>query len=209
MDAPDPAATIAKRLSQLNKEASLRTLAAQNLQRKRKLSEILGQGALLNDQQEQKKILKVSESAAPAAVSHGPMLLLPTDWASRLLGSTSESSSLFTLPHLTLAPLQGRQYLLLGEELLLLWTMLTVSMLSLLTAGPDWTLQFLPNVLSPSLRPRPLLMYLYESDLSLAAACALHVISAAFHSSVLGFGAKDSFFQQVTTESGAADNNVF
>ncbi|XP_075997291.1 uncharacterized protein LOC142991150 isoform X2 [Genypterus blacodes] len=43
MDAPDPAATIAKRLSQLNKEASLRTLAAQNLQRKRKLSEILGQ----------------------------------------------------------------------------------------------------------------------------------------------------------------------
>ncbi|XP_076007320.1 hypoxia-inducible factor 1-alpha-like [Genypterus blacodes] len=98
MNAPVPAAMIAKRVSQLNKEASLRTLAAQNLQRKRKLSEILGQGALLNDQQEQKKILK---SAAPAAVSHRTMLLLPTDWASRLLGSTSESSSLFTLPHLT------------------------------------------------------------------------------------------------------------
>ncbi|XP_076024257.1 hypoxia-inducible factor 1-alpha-like isoform X2 [Genypterus blacodes] len=101
MDFPDPAAMIAKRVWQLNKEASLRTLAAQNLQRKRKLSEILGQGPLLNDQQEQKKILKVSESEAPAAVSHRTMLLLPTNWASRLLGSTSESSSLFTLPHLT------------------------------------------------------------------------------------------------------------
>ncbi|XP_076008158.1 hypoxia-inducible factor 1-alpha-like [Genypterus blacodes] len=101
MDAPDPAAMIAKWVSQFNKEASLRTLAAQNLQRKRKLSEILGQGALLNDQQEQKKILKVSESEAPSAVFHRTMLLLPTNWASRLLGSTSESSSLFTLPHLT------------------------------------------------------------------------------------------------------------
>ncbi|XP_076017699.1 hypoxia inducible factor 1 subunit alpha a isoform X2 [Genypterus blacodes] len=122
--APNPAAMIAKRVSQLNKEASLRTLAAQNLQRKRKLSEILGQGVLLNDQQEQEKKLKVSKSAAPAAVSHRTILLLPTDWASRLLGSTSESSSLFALPHLTRddcevnAPLQGRQYLLQGEELL-------------------------------------------------------------------------------------------
>ncbi|XP_076024783.1 hypoxia-inducible factor 1-alpha-like isoform X2 [Genypterus blacodes] len=79
MDAPDPAAMIAKRVSQLNKEASLRTLAAQNLQSKRKLSEILGQGALLNDQGEQKKIWKVSESAAPAAVSHRTMLLLPAN----------------------------------------------------------------------------------------------------------------------------------
>ncbi|XP_076024888.1 hypoxia-inducible factor 1-alpha-like [Genypterus blacodes] len=101
MDAPDPAAMIAKRVSQLNKEASLRTLEAQNLQHKRKLSETVGQGALLNYQQEQKKILKVSESAAPAAVSHQTVLLLPTDWASGLLGSTSESSSLFTMPHLT------------------------------------------------------------------------------------------------------------
>lgn len=47
------------------------------------------------------------------------------DLASRLLGSTSENtSSLFTLPQLTRddcevnAPLQGRQYLLQGEELL-------------------------------------------------------------------------------------------
>ncbi|XP_076024258.1 hypoxia-inducible factor 1-alpha-like [Genypterus blacodes] len=168
MDAPNPAAMIAKRVSQLNKEASLRTLAAQNLQRKRKLSEILGQ------------------SESPAAVSHRTMLLLPTSeigrvvcWAARQ--TAAPSSPCRTSPAAVNAPLQGRQYLLLGEELLLLWTMFTESMLSLLTAGPDWTLQFLPNVLSPSLRPRPLFMYLYESDLSLAAACALHVISAAFH----------------------------
>ncbi|XP_076026278.1 hypoxia-inducible factor 1-alpha-like [Genypterus blacodes] len=75
MNAPDPAAMIAKRVSQLNKEVSLRTLAAENLQRKRKLSEILGQAALLNDQQEQKKILKVSESAATGCS-------LPSDHAS-------------------------------------------------------------------------------------------------------------------------------
>lgn len=48
-----------------------------------------------------------------------------SDWASRLLGSTSEGcGSLLTLPQLTRydcevnAPLQGRQYLLQGEELL-------------------------------------------------------------------------------------------
>lgn len=47
------------------------------------------------------------------------------DVATRLLGTTSEdSSSLFSLPQLTRddcevnAPLQGRQYLLQGEELL-------------------------------------------------------------------------------------------
>uniref|UniRef100_A0A7N6FJJ2 Hypoxia-inducible factor 1-alpha n=1 Tax=Anabas testudineus TaxID=64144 RepID=A0A7N6FJJ2_ANATE len=53
------------------------------------------------------------------------ILLLPSDLASRLLGTTSDgTSSLFTLPQLTRydcevnAPLQGRQYLLQGEELL-------------------------------------------------------------------------------------------
>lgn len=47
------------------------------------------------------------------------------DVASRLLGTTSDGTGpLFTLPHLTSydcevnAPLQGRQYLLQGEELL-------------------------------------------------------------------------------------------
>ncbi|XP_076001856.1 uncharacterized protein LOC142994866 isoform X1 [Genypterus blacodes] len=132
MDASDPATMIAKRVSQLNKEASLITLAAQNLQRKRKLSEILGQ------------IGRV------------------VCWAARQ--RAAPSSPCRTSPATVNAPLQGRQYLLLGEELLLLWTMLTESMLSLLTAGPDWTLQFLPNVLCPSLRPRSLFIYLYESE---------------------------------------------
>lgn len=60
-------------------------------------------------------------------------------------------------------------------------------MLSLLTAGLDWTLQFVPHIVTPfPRRPRPpphvpLFMYLYESDYSLAAVCAHHVIFAAFH----------------------------
>ncbi|KAF7662640.1 hypothetical protein LDENG_00231150 [Lucifuga dentata] len=127
VNTPNPA-MIAKRISQLDTEVSLRTLAALNAQRKRKLGdikEIVGKGTLLQEQQEQEKKLKVSESAAPEAVSHRTVLLLSTDMASHLLGSTSESSSsLFTLPQLTRydcevnAPLQGRQYLLQGEELL-------------------------------------------------------------------------------------------
>lgn len=51
--------------------------------------------------------------------------LFCVDVAARLLGTTSEdTSSLFSLPQLTRddcevnAPLQGRQYLLQGEELL-------------------------------------------------------------------------------------------
>uniref|UniRef100_A0A8C3A3S9 Hypoxia-inducible factor 1-alpha n=1 Tax=Cyclopterus lumpus TaxID=8103 RepID=A0A8C3A3S9_CYCLU len=78
----------------LDKEVSLRTLAAQNSQRKRKLGDIRE-------------------------------LIGQVNLASRLLGSTSEgTSSLFTLPQLTRydcevnAPLQGRQSLLQGEELL-------------------------------------------------------------------------------------------
>uniref|UniRef100_A0A673AQI0 Hypoxia-inducible factor 1-alpha n=1 Tax=Sphaeramia orbicularis TaxID=375764 RepID=A0A673AQI0_9TELE len=58
-------------------------------------------------------------------LSKRTIILLPSDLASRLLGSTSEgTSSPFTLPQLTRydcevnAPLQGRQYLLQGEELL-------------------------------------------------------------------------------------------
>ncbi|KAG7238494.1 hypothetical protein INR49_030767 [Caranx melampygus] len=120
---PHPATIIAKRTPQLDKEISLRTLAAQNAQRKRKLGDIIemsGQGSLPDEQVEQGKKLKASESGTTRTI-----LLLPSDLASRLLGSTSDgTNSLFTLPQLTRydcevnAPLQGRQYLLQGEELL-------------------------------------------------------------------------------------------
>uniref|UniRef100_A0A8D3DRV3 Hypoxia-inducible factor 1-alpha n=1 Tax=Scophthalmus maximus TaxID=52904 RepID=A0A8D3DRV3_SCOMX len=116
VNAPHPATIIAKRTPQLDKEVSLRTLAAQNAQRKRKLGEI-------------KEIIGQVGYHYPNQVSmgiHYTDLYFPlADLASRLLGSTSEgTSSLFTLPQLTRydcevnAPLQGRQYLLQGEELL-------------------------------------------------------------------------------------------
>ncbi|KAK5886311.1 hypothetical protein CesoFtcFv8_017357 [Champsocephalus esox] len=121
--APQTAPIIAMRTPQLDKEVSLRTLAAQNAQRKRKMGdikEIIGQGTLPQEQVEQGKKLKASASGTTRTI-----LLLPSDMASRLLGCTSENtSSLFSLPHLTRddcevnAPLQGRQCLLQGEELL-------------------------------------------------------------------------------------------
>uniref|UniRef100_A0A3P8UNV0 Hypoxia-inducible factor 1-alpha n=2 Tax=Cynoglossus semilaevis TaxID=244447 RepID=A0A3P8UNV0_CYNSE len=114
---------IGKRSPQSDKDVSLRTLVAQNTQRKRKLcdlKEIIEQGTLLEGQGEQGKKLKATELGSTTTI-----LLLPSDLASRLLGSTSDGTgSLFTLPHLTRydcevnAPLQGRQYLLQGEELL-------------------------------------------------------------------------------------------
>ncbi|KAM7375875.1 hypothetical protein PAMP_005641 [Pampus punctatissimus] len=123
VNAPHPATIIAKRTPQLDKEVSLRTLVAQNAQRKRKLGDIrdiFGQGSLPPEPLEQGKKLKASESGATRTI-----LLLPSDMASRLLGSTAEgTTSPFTLPQLTRydcevnAPLQGRQYLLQGEELL-------------------------------------------------------------------------------------------
>ncbi|XP_040916168.1 hypoxia inducible factor 1 subunit alpha a [Toxotes jaculatrix] len=123
VNAPNLGTIIAKRTPQLDKEVSLRTLAAQNAQRKRKLGdikEIVEQGNLPEEQLEQGKKMKASESGTTRTI-----LLLPSDLASRLLGSTSEGTgSLFTLPQLTRydcevnAPLQGRQYLLQGEELL-------------------------------------------------------------------------------------------
>nr|ABO26716.1 hypoxia-inducible factor 1 alpha [Gymnocephalus cernua] len=123
LNALNPATVVAKRTPQLDKEVSLRTLAAQNAQRKRKLGdliEIIEQGTLPQEEVEQGKKLKASESGTTRTI-----LLLPSDMASRLLGSTSEgTSSLFTLPQLTRydcevnAPLQGRQFLLQGEELL-------------------------------------------------------------------------------------------
>ncbi|XP_054469698.1 hypoxia inducible factor 1 subunit alpha a [Anoplopoma fimbria] len=120
---PHLATIIAKSTPQLDKEVSLRTLAAQNSQRKRKLGDIkdlIGQETLPQEQVKQGKKLKASESGTTRTI-----FLLPSDLASRLLGSTSEcTGSLFGLPQLTRydcevnAPLQGRQYLLQGEELL-------------------------------------------------------------------------------------------
>ncbi|XP_057714837.1 hypoxia inducible factor 1 subunit alpha a isoform X2 [Corythoichthys intestinalis] len=111
-----------KRTPQLDKEVSLRTLAAQNAQRKRKLDdirEIVGQETSAKESGKQGKKLKAELGSTQT------VLLLPSDLASCLLGSTSEATrSLFNLPQLTRydcevnAPLQGRQYLLQGEELL-------------------------------------------------------------------------------------------
>ncbi|KAM9341015.1 hypoxia inducible factor 1 subunit alpha a [Symphorus nematophorus] len=121
--APHLATILAKRTTQLDKEVSLRTLAAQNTQRKRKLGDIkdiIEQETVRQEQAEQGKKLKPAESGTTRTI-----LLLPSDLASRLLGSTLDgTASLFTLPQLTRddcevnAPLQGRQYLLQGEELL-------------------------------------------------------------------------------------------
>nr|XP_057946145.1 hypoxia inducible factor 1 subunit alpha a [Doryrhamphus excisus] len=107
---------LAKRTPQLEKGVSLWTLAAQNAQRKRKLEDIrvmVGKDTVL--QEHGKKLKSTTQT----------VVLLPSDLASCLLGSTSEAtSSLFTLPQLTRydcevnAPLQGRQCLLQGEELL-------------------------------------------------------------------------------------------
>uniref|UniRef100_A0AAQ5ZAU2 Hypoxia-inducible factor 1-alpha n=1 Tax=Amphiprion ocellaris TaxID=80972 RepID=A0AAQ5ZAU2_AMPOC len=123
INAPNLATISTKRTPHLDEDVSLRTLAAQNAQRKRKLcdlKEIIGQGTLPSEQIDKSKKLKASESRTTRTI-----LLLPSDLASRLLGSTSEgTSSPFTLPQLTRydcevnAPLQGRQYLLQGEELL-------------------------------------------------------------------------------------------
>ncbi|XP_062413309.1 hypoxia inducible factor 1 subunit alpha a isoform X3 [Pungitius pungitius] len=114
--APHPATTTAKRIPQPDKDVSLMTLAAANSQRKRKL----GDAIQTIGQVEQGKKLKASLSETTRTI-----LLLPSDLASRLLGSTSDgTSSPFTLPQLTSydcevnAPLQGRQSLLQGEELL-------------------------------------------------------------------------------------------
>ncbi|XP_037098152.1 hypoxia inducible factor 1 subunit alpha a [Syngnathus acus] len=110
------------RTPQLDKEVSLRTLAAQNAQRKRKLDdirELVGQGTVPKENMKEGKKLKAELGTTQT------IFLLPSDLASCLLGSTSEATrSLFNLPQLTRydcevnAPLQGRQYLLQGEELL-------------------------------------------------------------------------------------------
>ncbi|XP_037550825.1 hypoxia inducible factor 1 subunit alpha a [Nematolebias whitei] len=124
---PEPVSTLSPatidlaRAPDVEKTVSLRTPAAQKTQRKRKLSELkemIEQGNLPLDQLEKGKKLKATEPGVT-------VLLLPSDVASRLLATSSDSTSpLSTLPHLTSydcevnAPLQGRQYLLQGEELL-------------------------------------------------------------------------------------------
>lgn len=123
VDAPHPPTILANGAPHLEKEMPLRTLAVQNAQRKRKISdlkEIIEQGTSLQQQVEKGKKLKPSGSGTTRTI-----VLLSSDLASRLLGSTSEAtSSSFGLPLLTRddcevnAPLQGRQYLLQGEELL-------------------------------------------------------------------------------------------
>ncbi|XP_061699004.1 hypoxia inducible factor 1 subunit alpha a isoform X2 [Syngnathoides biaculeatus] len=122
VSAPPSSPVFIKRTSQLDKELSLRTLSAQNAHRKRKLDDMQesdGQDNLSMENVEKGKKLK-AELATIQTV-----LLLPSDLATCLLGSTSEATrSLLNLPQLTRydcevnAPLQGRQCLLQGEELL-------------------------------------------------------------------------------------------
>ncbi|KAJ0008953.1 hypothetical protein NQD34_016368 [Periophthalmus magnuspinnatus] len=119
---PHLAAIISKRTPQLDKEVSLRTQAAQNAQRKRKLDDLktIGQGSLLLEPTKKQK----APESENAERGHVQQTILPSDLASRLLGSSENCSSVLTLPQLTRydcevnAPLQGRQYLLQGEELL-------------------------------------------------------------------------------------------
>ncbi|XP_070972816.1 hypoxia inducible factor 1 subunit alpha b [Oncorhynchus clarkii lewisi] len=126
-DSPCPASLLTKTVPQMDREISIRSLASQNAQRKRKmsLSQAVGIGGLLQDHPGPGKKIKVSELSHADAPSNRTILLLPTDLASRLLGISSEGSgSPFTLPQLTRydcevnAPVGGRQLLLQGEELL-------------------------------------------------------------------------------------------
>lgn len=113
---------LSKRTPQLDMEVSLTTHAAQNALRKRKMDDIKemsGQGSLLLESFKKQKAPEPERVKTERVTQR---TVLPSDMASRLLGST-ENSSLFTLPQLTRddcevnAPLQG-QYLLQGEELL-------------------------------------------------------------------------------------------
>lgn len=125
---PHPLLMLSKGSPQLDKDVLLRTLAAQNVQRKRKLGdagEAAALGTLLPEVPEQGKKLRVNETVTPESLSRTTILLVPTDLVSRLLGISSDGgSSPLTLPQLTNydyevnAPVQGRQHLLQGEDLL-------------------------------------------------------------------------------------------
>ncbi|XP_072314437.1 hypoxia inducible factor 1 subunit alpha a [Eucyclogobius newberryi] len=112
---------VSKRTPQLDEQVSLKTQAAQNAQRKRKLDDIkIGQGALLLEPFKKQKAPELVHTEKERVQKS----ILPSDLSSRLLGSSENSSSVLTLPQLTRydcevnAPLQGRQYLLQGEDLL-------------------------------------------------------------------------------------------
>ncbi|KAJ8411717.1 hypothetical protein AAFF_G00153550 [Aldrovandia affinis] len=121
-DSPRCAATLDKRLSALEGQLPPKMLVVQNLQHKRKLEDIptlsqaVGLGAL-----QQGKRAKVLEVSGSKLLSSKTIVLLPSDIAIRLLGTSFEGSG---LPQLTRydcevnAPVLDRQHLLQGEELL-------------------------------------------------------------------------------------------
>lgn len=115
----------------VDREISLRTLAANNAQRKRKqdsmtpLSQSVGMGYVNQEPPGPEKRLKQSGPSRPGA--HRTILVLPTDLASLLLGHPSEVGSVVSpigLPQLTRydcevnAPVGGRHLLLNGDDLL-------------------------------------------------------------------------------------------
>ncbi|XP_066550518.1 hypoxia-inducible factor 1-alpha isoform X2 [Amia ocellicauda] len=114
----------------LDADLSLKMLALQNAQRKRKLvadaarAQAVGLGTLLHevgDPAGSSKRAKVLEANSQEGLTHKTILLLPTDLASRLLACSFGTDG---LPQLTRydcevnAPVQGKQHLLQGEELL-------------------------------------------------------------------------------------------
>ncbi|KAJ8288966.1 hypothetical protein COCON_G00016250 [Conger conger] len=122
-----PLGAPSKRLP-LDGQLTPRMVAVQNLQRKRKLEDVttlsqaFGLGALqLSDPAKLGKKAKLLETGGSELLSSKTILLLPSDLACRLLGTSFEGSG---LPQLTRydcevnAPVLGRQHLLQGEELL-------------------------------------------------------------------------------------------
>nr|ABO26712.1 hypoxia-inducible factor 1 alpha [Acipenser gueldenstaedtii]QRW93028.1 Hypoxia-inducible factor 1 alpha [Acipenser sp. YT-2021] len=112
-----------KRPTAFDEELSPKMLA----QRKRKLesglslSKAVGIGTQLHQHEGTLKRSKASEDSGKEVLTHKTILLLPTDLASRLLACSFENSG---LPQLTRydcevnAPVQGKQTLLQGEDLI-------------------------------------------------------------------------------------------
>ncbi|KAG9336617.1 hypothetical protein JZ751_002964 [Albula glossodonta] len=114
----------------LDGQLAPKMLAIKNLQRKRKvedtptLAQAVGLGVLhqeMTDPARQGKKAKVLDASGSELLSSKTILLLPSDLASRLLGTSFEGSG---LPQLTRydcevnAPVLSRHHLLQGEELL-------------------------------------------------------------------------------------------
>ncbi|KAJ8290329.1 hypothetical protein GJAV_G00011480 [Gymnothorax javanicus] len=129
-DAPRCATPLAKRQPAPVRRLAPKMLALQNLQHKRKLEETtsLSQavelGALhqeMTDPTQKGKKAKLLETSGSDLLSSKTVLILPSDMACRLLGTSFEVSC---LPQLTRydcevnAPVLDRQHLLQGEELL-------------------------------------------------------------------------------------------